>query len=300
MDAFIICERLLCQLKASGLNYSLTETPFSVNITLKKSFVRNKSGATKFPVDSTPVPQNLDLQNPVTVSDPDLNSTSQITCCKSQALRQQDMTTTSSVTSQHLLTTFSSSNQALEDTFTHTDQQAMIATSPLKQQARDTNNLNQIINPYTLHTMEKNSLIMKARCDTSFSTSPPRSQTKVSTFIFPNKQTIDLNTTPLNKQTKDSDPTPLSKQNIDLDNTPLNSKQTKDLNTTPLNNKQTKEHNTTLSTGRSGTWTPPLSTSRPYTWTAHLSTASRPRTSTPPLSTSRSETWTTPLSTCRP
>jgi hypothetical protein len=41
MDANLIFEKLHCQLKTLGLNYSLTETPFSVNITLRKPIIAN-------------------------------------------------------------------------------------------------------------------------------------------------------------------------------------------------------------------------------------------------------------------
>jgi hypothetical protein len=182
MDLNLICEKLLCQLKTSGLNYSLTESPFSVNITLRKSFVKNKSGTTNFPQASSPVPpQNIDLQSPVTTSDPNLKYTSQTTCCKSQAKKRQDMTT-STVTSQGMVTTFSSNKQAMRkgSTLNYPNPQAVNAPYPIKQ-AMDTSNL------LNKNTSKKKYLIMEARHDLSLATSSPSSQAKVS--AFPTKQT---------------------------------------------------------------------------------------------------------------
>ena len=43
MDAKTICDELLSNIKSSGLNFVLTETPFSVKIEIKKTFFRRSS-----------------------------------------------------------------------------------------------------------------------------------------------------------------------------------------------------------------------------------------------------------------
>jgi hypothetical protein len=42
MEAKIVCDNLLSSIKSSGLNFLITETPFSVNIVTKKTFIRAK------------------------------------------------------------------------------------------------------------------------------------------------------------------------------------------------------------------------------------------------------------------
>ena len=44
MDAHQVCELLILKVKSSELNYILEESPFSVNIRLKKSFIKKKNG----------------------------------------------------------------------------------------------------------------------------------------------------------------------------------------------------------------------------------------------------------------
>ena len=45
MDAKQTCEHLLSYIKKSNLNWSIIESPFTVTVTLKKSFIRNKDGS---------------------------------------------------------------------------------------------------------------------------------------------------------------------------------------------------------------------------------------------------------------
>ena len=45
MDANQTCEILMSYIKKSNLNWSITESPFSVSITLKKSFIKKKDGS---------------------------------------------------------------------------------------------------------------------------------------------------------------------------------------------------------------------------------------------------------------
>ena len=47
MEAKSVCEKLLSSIKNSGLNFVLTETPFSVNIVLKKTFTKTKESGPK-------------------------------------------------------------------------------------------------------------------------------------------------------------------------------------------------------------------------------------------------------------
>ena len=42
MEAKSVCDKLLSSIKSSGLNFVLTETPFTVNIVLKKTFIKTK------------------------------------------------------------------------------------------------------------------------------------------------------------------------------------------------------------------------------------------------------------------
>ena len=44
MDPFQTCDSLLSSVKSSNLNFSLIETPFSVTLTIRKSFVKDKNG----------------------------------------------------------------------------------------------------------------------------------------------------------------------------------------------------------------------------------------------------------------
>ena len=44
MDPFQTCERLLSHVKCSNLNFSLSESPFSVSLSIRKSFVKDKNG----------------------------------------------------------------------------------------------------------------------------------------------------------------------------------------------------------------------------------------------------------------
>ena len=45
MDAKETCESLLSYIKKSNLNWNIVESPFSVTITLRKSFIKNKDGS---------------------------------------------------------------------------------------------------------------------------------------------------------------------------------------------------------------------------------------------------------------
>ena len=45
MDANQTCEILLSYIKKSNLNWSIAESPFTVTVTLKKSFIKNKDGS---------------------------------------------------------------------------------------------------------------------------------------------------------------------------------------------------------------------------------------------------------------
>ena len=49
MDPNKICDVLLTYIKNSKLNFNLSETPFAVSINLKKSFIRDRNGAPKYP-----------------------------------------------------------------------------------------------------------------------------------------------------------------------------------------------------------------------------------------------------------
>jgi hypothetical protein len=56
MDAQLIFENILKQVMDSCLNYKLEMSPFSAVISLKKSFIRDKSGIPIFHSSSTPFP----------------------------------------------------------------------------------------------------------------------------------------------------------------------------------------------------------------------------------------------------
>ena len=43
------CDFLLSYVKRSNLNYQLTESPFAVNIEIKKTFIRDKTGLERHP-----------------------------------------------------------------------------------------------------------------------------------------------------------------------------------------------------------------------------------------------------------
>lgn len=45
MDANQTCDLILIYIKKSNLNWNITESPFFVSITLKKSFIKNKDGS---------------------------------------------------------------------------------------------------------------------------------------------------------------------------------------------------------------------------------------------------------------
>ena len=45
MDAKETCETVLSVIKKSNLNWSIVESPFSVTVTLRKSFIKNKDGS---------------------------------------------------------------------------------------------------------------------------------------------------------------------------------------------------------------------------------------------------------------
>ena len=47
MDAVQTCETLLSYVKNSNLNFNLNESPFSVNINIRKSFIKDKNGSVR-------------------------------------------------------------------------------------------------------------------------------------------------------------------------------------------------------------------------------------------------------------
>ena len=53
-DPSEVCDLVLGYLKKSNLNFSLMESPFSVSITIKKSFIKNKNGTVRAPVFPPP------------------------------------------------------------------------------------------------------------------------------------------------------------------------------------------------------------------------------------------------------
>ena len=54
MDAYEISDFILSLIKKSNLNFSLSESPFSVSIDIKKTFIKNKDGSTR----SSNIPEN--------------------------------------------------------------------------------------------------------------------------------------------------------------------------------------------------------------------------------------------------
>ena len=44
MDAFQISDLLVSHVKSSNLNYSLQESPFSIHLSIRKSFIKNQNG----------------------------------------------------------------------------------------------------------------------------------------------------------------------------------------------------------------------------------------------------------------
>ena len=49
MDPFQTCELLLTHVRSSNLNYSLNESPFSVSLSIRKSFIKDKNGVEQVP-----------------------------------------------------------------------------------------------------------------------------------------------------------------------------------------------------------------------------------------------------------
>ena len=68
MDANQTCEIVLSYIKKSNLNWSIAESPFTVTVTLKKSFIKNKDGSLResglenstFTINSTSSPVKVD------------------------------------------------------------------------------------------------------------------------------------------------------------------------------------------------------------------------------------------------
>ena len=58
MDAKTVCENLLSTIRSSGLNFVLSETPFSVNIVLKKTFIYSKDLSNLHSLNSSANPLN--------------------------------------------------------------------------------------------------------------------------------------------------------------------------------------------------------------------------------------------------
>ena len=54
MDPTKICDNLLSYIKQSNLNFSLSETPFSVSICLRKTFIKDRNGVTLSPIAGMP------------------------------------------------------------------------------------------------------------------------------------------------------------------------------------------------------------------------------------------------------
>ena len=57
MDPSQTCELLLSSLKQSNLNFQLVESPFSVSIQIRKTFIRDQSGAAR----SSGIASNLNI-----------------------------------------------------------------------------------------------------------------------------------------------------------------------------------------------------------------------------------------------
>ena len=57
MDANQTCDILLSLVKKSNLNFSLSESPFSVSLTIKKTFIKDKNGAPRVSNIATPGPE---------------------------------------------------------------------------------------------------------------------------------------------------------------------------------------------------------------------------------------------------
>ena len=63
MDPSETCDLLLRHIKKSNLNYNLSESPFSVMISIKKSFIKDKNGSLRFPLFSELAPQTYPVKN---------------------------------------------------------------------------------------------------------------------------------------------------------------------------------------------------------------------------------------------
>ena len=66
MDAFQVCDLLVSQVKSSSLNFSLQELPFSIQISIKKSFIKYKNS------EYTSGRIHTSLDNPFLLSDTNL------------------------------------------------------------------------------------------------------------------------------------------------------------------------------------------------------------------------------------
>ena len=64
MDASAVFNTLVQQIQSSHLNFRLELSPFSANISLKKSFIRNKSGIPllPYPGDNIPATENCEAK----------------------------------------------------------------------------------------------------------------------------------------------------------------------------------------------------------------------------------------------
>ena len=62
MHAKIVFDKILEQIQASNLNFQLRLSPFSASISLKKSFIRDKSGYILLPTTG-PMPANSISEN---------------------------------------------------------------------------------------------------------------------------------------------------------------------------------------------------------------------------------------------
>ena len=61
MDANNAADMIVSCVKKSSLNFIIQESPFSLNVNVRKSFIKNKSGCTVLPPVS--VMQNIDEVN---------------------------------------------------------------------------------------------------------------------------------------------------------------------------------------------------------------------------------------------
>ena len=59
MDANEMCDNIITEIKRSHLNYTLEETPFSVRLSIRKSFLKGKNGQVLWPLPKPKVTGSL-------------------------------------------------------------------------------------------------------------------------------------------------------------------------------------------------------------------------------------------------